>query len=161
MNIAKFDSQIDKQLKAIKNRLKKIAFEAADFAINRLAYQFSPVWTGTYILSHRVGINGMTDSGYTNMVPSGTLPGQVPDKVSTAAALSFRVTASGRVKKRINMKKMSDQGTILIYNQSPMAMTVETLPDKYLEGNMEPYHPYRKTKIALFRELPAIIERVK
>lgn len=160
-NPAKFDQQINKQIDAIRLRLKKVTLEAADYAMERLANQFSPVWTGTYILSHRVGINGMTDSGYTNKIPPGLAPGDIPPKVSAGEIMAYRITAAGRVKSKISIRKMPDSGRLVIYNQSPMAMHVETLPDKYLTGDMNPYHPYRKTKMALFRKLPEIIERVK
>jgi hypothetical protein len=151
----------DEEIQAIRNRLKKAALEAADYAMKQLAFKFSPVWTGTYVSSHRVGIDGKTDSGYTNRAPINLLPGQIPQKADPAAAILYREQAASRVREKINIKNMPNSGKIIIYNQCPMALEVEVLPDKYLTGNMSPYMPYKKTEFALWAQLPAIIERTK
>ena len=156
-NPKKFDQQIKIEIDAAKDQLKKTAYEAIDYAMRMLAFEYSPVWSGGYVLSHRVGINGRNDTGPTIK----GIAGVIPPKVSIAQAKEYRARAALRVKSRIRLSQMSDDGVLSIYNNSPHAFMVEVLPDKYMAGTMAPYYPYLKTTSVLMAEIPAIIKKVE
>jgi hypothetical protein len=155
----KFDKQIEKDLSRIKRMVKEVVLESAETGMQFLA-RLSPVHTGSYVLSHRVGINGMTDSGPT-MTGQSTDPNKIPEKVMPTTAQAYRLQAATRVAAKVNLKNMPDYGKIILYNQSPHAMIVETLPDRYIKGNGSPYHPYMRATQKLRNQIPAIVERIQ
>ena len=156
-NAKKFDQQIKIEIDAVKDQLKETAYEAIDYAMRMLAFNYSPVWAGSYVLSHRIGINGKNDSGPTNKNPTGIM---LP-KISSAEAKAHRAKAASRVKGRLRLSQMPDEGTLSIYNNIAHAILVEVLPDKYMAGTMAPYFPYLKTTSVLMAEIPAIITKVE
>ena len=156
-NPKKFDQQIKIEIDAVKDQLKETAYEAVDYAMQMLAFQYSPVWAGSYVLSHRIGINGKNDAGPT----AKSVPGVIPPKVSLSEAKAYRAQAALRVKNRVKLSIMPEEGTLTIYNDSLHALLVEVLPDKYMAGTMAPYFPYLKTTSVLMAEIPAIISKVE
>jgi hypothetical protein len=156
----KFDKQTEKVINNIKKRLKETAYRAAEFTIQTIAFKYSPVWTGSYILSHRIGINGKNDSGPTKMGPK-LAPGIIPPKVAPIVAEKYRMQAALRVTQRVKLAQMPDNGSLIMYNTSEHAGLVEMLPDKYVKGNMAPYYPYMKTNSDLREKIHFIIKQVE
>jgi hypothetical protein len=165
-NAAEFDRQIKIEIDAIEDQLKETAYKAADKAMEKLAKE-SPVWSGTYVSSHRVGLNSKNDGPPVNLKKYEhshlyKKPG-VPDKVSVGVAREMRSVAATRVQKRIRKNQMPDEGKIIIYNQSPDSppMMVEHLPDKHITGDLSPYMPYTKTSIWIRNQIKSIIKQVE
>lgn len=159
-NPTKFDKQTKNVISNARKRLKETAYRAADFAIQMLALRYSPVWSGSYVISHRVGINSKNDSGPT-LINQSSVPGVAPPQVTPAQAETYRAQANLRVKKRIKLSKMPDTGSLIIYNQVQHALMVETLPDKNMSGNLAPYYPYLKTNSVLREKIYFIIKQVE
>lgn len=153
----KFDQQIKIEIGAVERQLKETAYEAADFAMRRLALEYSPIWTGSYISSHDVNLNNAGSLGTTIK----NIPGVIPPKVSLAEANSLRKQAASKVRQKIKISQMPNNGSLNIHNTSAHAMLVETLPDMYVKGTMAPYAPYLKTKLRLQAQMPAIIKKVE
>lgn len=158
-NPEKFDHQVDEAIKKARQKLKSVVVKAADYSIRQLT-SLSPVWSGSYVMSHRVGIDSRNDAAPTNMTP-GLAPGEIPIKVIPSVALKFRKEAYMRAKARFVGKELPDKGRIILYNNAPHAGVVEVLPDKYLSGKMSPYHPYGKTKQRLSQQIYKIIKEAK
>jgi hypothetical protein len=156
-NPKKFDQQIKIEIDAVEKQLKETVYEVLDYAMRMLALNYSPIWSGSYVLSHRVGINRKNDSGPTIK----NIPGVIGQKVSLSEATAYRQKAALRVKNRLKIAQIGNEGTVVIYNESAHAALVEMLPDKYMAGTMAPYFPYLKTNSVLRAELPAIIKRVE
>lgn len=159
-NPKKFDSQMDAGINKVRKRLKATAIEAADFAVQKLALVLSPVWAGSYVLSHRIGIGSKNDSGPTNKTP-GLALNIIPPKAPLGIAMKYRRYAASRAKIRLKQDMLPKIGKIIIYNQAPHAMLVETMPDKYMTGRLSPYYPYGKVKLILREQIPAIIQEIK
>ena len=154
-NQQKFDREIKSELDSVRKQLKETIYKTVDYGMKLLAFQYSPVWTGSYVLSHRIGINGKDDIGPT-IKSSGLAPGIIPPRISKTKEESYRKKAASRTKTRLN--DLPDKGKITIYNSSPHALLVEVLPDKYLAGTMAPYFPYLKMGSAVAARLPFIMK---
>lgn len=159
----KFDKQVEKDLDRIRLRLKKVAFKATEYGMNQVS-KLSPVWSGSYVSSHRIGIGLKNDSGPVNLrtySKTDTYGKGLPDKVSPGTAAKMRVEASLRPRKRIQINKLKNSDRIIIYNQSEHALKVEMLADTTEGGNFSPYYPYEKSKQRLLAKIYSIIEQVR
>ena len=124
----------------------------------------SPVWSRSYVSSHRVGINLKNDAGPVNLrtySKTETYGRGLPDKVTPAQAAGMRVEASTRVNQRVQVSKLKNSGKVIIYNQSEHALKVEMMPGTSEEGNYSPYYPYTKSKQRLLGRIYSIIEQVR
>jgi hypothetical protein len=150
-----FDREIKIELKKVSKALKESARGTAD-KIMRLLAVYSPIWSGSYILSHRIGINKQNDRG--PVIRNKGIPG-IPPRVNLSKVMAYRNIVKKRVKVKVKIKSMPDNGKLIVYNGSRHAQDVEFLPDKYVTGKIsEPYLPYHKAKQQAESNVPAIIQ---
>jgi len=127
-----FENEIDAEVLLLK-------IITARYAARRLAKE-SPVWQGTYVKSHRVGL-GSQDKSHEPIPLS--LPGFLPPKASSAKAAKFKQRAVKTMHEKILNTKLGEK--IVLSNSVPYADQVEFL------GWMKTsaHHTYGKTMLGI------------
>lgn len=127
-------------------RLRRFTREALRRIVER-----SPVWTGAYVKSHRVGIKksktGRGFSGTHEPVVFAPPGGPYPKRMSEAQANALRKQIYNKLKSRISRVEIGD--TVAIFNNIPYADRVEFIgwpPPEWTGMSPGPYHVYSLTK---------------
>ena len=121
-NKQKYDEKIDAyfdelSIKAIDMLKKDMAITFDDIVQN------SPVWSGSYLASHRIRINSENTRGPVNLrIYADT--GGLPIRISESQAAELRGKA--RVEKGVLARELKISDEITIINQSDHAVLVET-----------------------------------
>jgi len=142
-----WDAEIDEFVDGLEDAIEVVVKETAKTAMKEVVSR-SPIWSGAYILSHRVGVNGKSSRGPVRL--DIVTDGGFPPKMSSVEAEKAKQAALSELNR---LRTVHGVKSIVISNEAQHALEVEYGNDV----NLPARNIYAHSEIAAHMELDRLI----